>query len=159
MRLVVIAFVVVVGGCCGCAPGLRGDGSLAVLEISDKLHQLRYEPTTTTYGFGEKTWSVSHPGGDMIDAFCAGAHLWDVVGAQVRCRREVEGQHAVSSIGVVLADGWENPGAAAWWSIVEQLPVGIRCLLEKADFGLASSGCARRRCGVGETHLEVIGRR
>jgi hypothetical protein len=106
-------------GCAGCASGLRGDGSLAVLEISDKLHQLRYEPTITTYGFGDKAWSVSHPGGDMVDAFCAGAHLWDVVGAQVRCRREVEGQHAVSSIGVVLADGWENPGAAAWWSIVD----------------------------------------
>jgi hypothetical protein len=102
-------------GSAGCASGLRGDGSLAVLEISDKLHQLRYAASSVTGG-GHTRYEAA---GDMVDAFCAGAHLWDVVGAQVRCLRDAEGDRAASSIGVVLADGWENPGAAMWWSTVD----------------------------------------
>jgi hypothetical protein len=137
MRSAVAAMFVLVSGC---ASGIRGDGSLAVLEISDKLHELRYEATTTTYSFGDKSWSVSHPGGDMVDAFCAGAHLWDVVGAQVRCLREVADQPAASKIGVVLADGWENPGAAMWWSTVDGKIHVAKMIWGDADGAAAAAG-------------------
>jgi hypothetical protein len=140
-------------GCTGCASGIRGDGTLAVLEISDKLHQLRYEPTTTTYGFGGKTWSVNHPGGDMMDAFCAGAHLWDVVGAQVRCLREVEGQPAATKIGVVLADGWENPGAAMWWSTVDGKIHVAKMIWGDAD-DAAAAGAHEIGHAMGLGHLD-----
>lgn len=109
MRAMVVLLVALSGG--GCASGLRGDGSLAVLELSDKLHDFTYGESTITTGV-----NVRHlPAGDMYEAFCAGAHLWDVVGAQVRCRREVDGEHSASSIGVVLASTTGAPGAM-WYS-------------------------------------------
>jgi hypothetical protein len=95
----------------GCASGLRGDGSLAVLEISDKLHALTWDAENLQTGAVDK--------GDMVDAYCAGAHLWDVVGAQVRCAREVEGEHAASSVGVVVAGLGQYGDYQQWWSNVD----------------------------------------
>jgi hypothetical protein len=119
MKTMMLVAMVVAAGCGGCSSGLRGDGTLAVIEISDKLHEMRYQAVTITHTVGGQTWTTTQPAGDMVDAFCAGAHVWDVVGAQVRCEREVEGQHALSSIGVVLADEWEYPGHAAWWNSLD----------------------------------------
>jgi hypothetical protein len=112
MKTIAVVTVLVTG----CSPGLRGDGTLAVLVISDKLHEMRYQATDVTYSDVNGTRTIHQDAGDMVDAFCAGAHLWDVVGARVRCAREANGQQATSSVGVVLAEQWENPGNAAWWN-------------------------------------------
>jgi hypothetical protein len=95
--------MMLMAGCAGCAPGLRGDGTLAVVRVSDDLHALG--------------WSSAVNGvvdvGDMVDAFCAGARLWDVVGAHVRCDREVANALPDSAVDAV-ADGSDY--AQAWYS-------------------------------------------
>lgn len=110
MRTMAAAMVVTATIAGGCGTGLRGDGTLAVLEVSDKLHAMTWS-TASGYPGGQLVTDT----GDMVDAFCAGAHLWDVVGAQVRCRREVEGQSSASSVHVVIADSaWADHDA--WYS-------------------------------------------
>jgi uncharacterized protein YceK len=107
----IVLVVALISVASGCAPGLRGDGTLAVLVISDKLHALTWDAEDLKTGAVDK--------GDMVDAYCAGAHLWDVVGAQVRCAREVEGQHAYSSVGVVVASLGQYGDYQQWWSSVD----------------------------------------
>jgi hypothetical protein len=106
----------------GCSSGLRGDGSLAVIVISDKLHDLTYPKAVTNYwNDQQQAWleASETPPGDMVDAYCRGAHLWDAVGAQVRCAREVPGQVAASSIGVVLGTKGEYSDNQQWWNEVD----------------------------------------
>lgn len=97
--------------CSCCSPGLRGDGTLAVLVVSDKLHALMWNAEDLKTGTIDK--------GDMVDAYCRGAHLWDQVGAKVRCAREVEGESAASSVGVVVAGSGQDGDAQQWWNEVD----------------------------------------
>lgn len=117
MRLGLFLAVAISAG--GCGGGLRGDGTLAVLEISDELHSMTWAAFDSTYTDAHGSVTTHHAGGDMVDAFCAGAHLWDALGAQVRCRREVPGQHAATSVAVVVSGQWEYPGEAAWFNATD----------------------------------------
>lgn len=145
MKALLVAMVLV----SGCATGLRGDGTLAILEISDKLHDFAYSASSITKN-GQTSYE---PAGDMVDAFCAGAHIWDVVGAQVRCRREVEGEHSASSIHVVVSGGWEDPEGAMWWSKLDD-----KIHVAKMQWGTADDAAAAAGHEIGHAlglgHLE-----
>lgn len=106
--LTVLAILAI--GCMERAPGLRGDGTLAVVELSADAAGAVIPDQQITGG--------RIPGGTIEDAYCAGARAWDAVGARVRCRREAGGATAGSSIAVVLAAAGEEPleGAGAWYS-------------------------------------------
>jgi len=110
MRAGVSVFVVFVAGC---SPAIRGDGTLAVLQISAPMRNLTVEDS-----HNNDDGHIVDESFNMEDAYCVGAHLWDVAGAQVRCEREIGNRIAVSSIRVDVADAWEEslePGSAAWY--------------------------------------------
>ena len=101
----------------GCAPGLRGDGALAVIGPEAAL------------GATVMTDSSGVPGGPMLtehftleDAYCQGAHLWDAAGAQVRCTRELH-PGAPVDVPVRFASATESSleegGVAAWYNAVD----------------------------------------
>lgn len=97
----------------GCSPAIRGDGSLAVVEISPGLRDLTVNGSHT-----DASGKLIVESFNMEDAYCAGAHLWDAAGAQVRCRREIGNRIATSDVHVDVADAWEeplDPGAVAWY--------------------------------------------